>query len=110
MSQDELAKALSVFRQTVTRWEAGDRKIPQYLDLALKSIERNVSLGDFDLAAAIQTLNNPSAVLNAWYKHDGLSAYDDYSPQFFHGWDGLTLDERVEAVTDVRRVLDRQNK
>ncbi len=110
LNQTELANLIGVTRNTVARWERNEMKIPsEMLDLALTSVERKVP-SDFDLATAIQTLNDPSEVLNAWYKHDGLSAYDDYSPQFFHGWDAFTLDERVEAITDVRRVLDRQNK
>lgn len=40
LSQEELAKRLRVAGNTVSRWELGRMKIPEYLDLALETIER----------------------------------------------------------------------
>ena len=42
LTQDELAKKLKVASNTVSRWELGERKTPEYLDLALKTIEREI--------------------------------------------------------------------
>lgn len=39
LSQEQLAKALAVARNTVSRWESGSRAIPPYLELALKQLE-----------------------------------------------------------------------
>ena len=41
LSQDQLAKELKVARNTVSRWELEERKIPEFLELALQTIERN---------------------------------------------------------------------
>jgi DNA-binding transcriptional regulator YiaG len=42
LSQDQLAKELKVARNTVSRWELEERKIPEFLYLALQTIERNL--------------------------------------------------------------------
>jgi DNA-binding transcriptional regulator YiaG len=43
LSQDQLAKELKVARNTVSRWELEERKIPEFLELALETIERNAA-------------------------------------------------------------------
>jgi transcriptional regulator with XRE-family HTH domain len=40
MTQDELALEFGVKMMTVSRWERGVHPIPQYIRLALESIER----------------------------------------------------------------------
>ena len=42
LSQTELANMLKVARNTVSRWETEERKIPEFLDLALETVERNL--------------------------------------------------------------------
>jgi DNA-binding transcriptional regulator YiaG len=40
MTQGELAEALTVAINTISRWELGTRSIPEFLPLALLTIER----------------------------------------------------------------------
>lgn len=47
LSQGELATALGVVLNTIGRWERSERDMPNYLPLALESLERR-------LAAALQ--------------------------------------------------------
>jgi len=42
LSQEQLAKELKVASNTVSRWELGTRKMPEFLDLALETIERKL--------------------------------------------------------------------
>ncbi len=41
-TQESLAKILRVSTNTVARWERNERKIPEFLDLALKTVEREL--------------------------------------------------------------------
>ncbi len=43
LTQGELSKALGVANNTVSRWELGQRSIPEFLPLALETIERRLS-------------------------------------------------------------------
>jgi transcriptional regulator with XRE-family HTH domain len=40
LSQNQLAQLLGVASTTINRWERGEREIPAYLHLALKSIPK----------------------------------------------------------------------
>lgn len=42
LSQEQLAAKLKVARNTVNRWENKSRRIPEFLDLALETIERKI--------------------------------------------------------------------
>jgi DNA-binding XRE family transcriptional regulator len=41
LTQTELGELLGVTKMCVYRWEAGNRKVPAFLHLALESLERN---------------------------------------------------------------------
>ncbi len=43
LTQGGLSKALGVANNTVSRWELGQRSIPEFLPLALETIERRLS-------------------------------------------------------------------
>ncbi|HEX8368848.1 MAG TPA: helix-turn-helix transcriptional regulator [Pyrinomonadaceae bacterium] len=44
LTQEQLAEALQVASNTVSRWERDDRAIPPYLPLALETVERNLKI------------------------------------------------------------------
>lgn len=46
LTQEQLAKELKVAANTVARWERGERKIPEFLDLALETVERRLKGSD----------------------------------------------------------------
>jgi DNA-binding XRE family transcriptional regulator len=45
VTQERLADALHVARNTIYRWEADQRAIPPYLERALRDIERELAVG-----------------------------------------------------------------
>jgi DNA-binding transcriptional regulator YiaG len=42
LTQEKLAQILKVSTNTVARWERNERRIPEFLNLALKTIEREL--------------------------------------------------------------------
>lgn len=44
LSQEDLGRALGVYRVTITRWETGTRAIPSFLPLALEALEHRAIL------------------------------------------------------------------
>lgn len=43
LTQEQLAGRLNVTANTVARWERGEMKIPAFLDLALKTVARDLA-------------------------------------------------------------------
>jgi hypothetical protein len=65
---------------------------------------------EFDVEAALGKFSDPQLVMNAWFRHEGRKYPKDYSVIFFQGWDSYTDEERVEAIRDAKKVLDRTLK
>ena len=61
----------------------------------------------FDVERAVKQLGDPQKVMNEWFKHEGRKYPRDYSVIFFQGWDSYTENERIEALRDAKKVLDR---
>jgi AcrR family transcriptional regulator len=65
---------------------------------------------EFAVRDAVIRLNDPRLVMSEWMGFEGKSFPDDYGVVFFNGWETFSMDERVEAVTDAKRALDRALK
>ena len=64
----------------------------------------------FDVENAIRKLSDPQKVMNEWFKHEGRKVPKDYSVIFFQGWESYSEEEKVEALRDAKKVLDRSLK
>jgi DNA-binding transcriptional regulator YiaG len=42
LTQEKLAQILKVSTNTVARWERNERRIPEFLELALRTVERDL--------------------------------------------------------------------
>jgi len=95
-----------------------ERRIEELIDRKLA--ERNLieidDLGavdappEFDAAAAIRQYNDPRLVMNDWFRHEGRQYPEDYGVVFFQGWETYTDEEKLDAVKDAKKVLDRTLK
>lgn len=95
-----------------------EKKIEEMIDrkLAERNLVEVEDLGDvdsrpeFDAAAAIRKYNDPRLVMNEWFRHEGRQYPDDYGVVFFRGWETYTDEEKLDAVKDAKKVLDRTLK
>lgn len=70
----------------------------------LKSVDFSES---FDVEAAVLSLDDPQLVMSEWFRHEGREYPQDYGVVFFHGWETFSPTEKVDAVRDAKKVLDR---
>lgn len=61
----------------------------------------------FDVDAAVAKFNEPSKIMDAWFRHEGRKVPKDYGVVFFRGWESFSPEEKTEAIRDAKRVLDR---
>ena len=90
--------------------EIVDRRLtesPETSVLDLGSIDQGPA---FDVVEAVQKLDDPQKIMNRWFRHEGRKAPQDYGVVFFAGWESYTEDEKVEAIRDAKKVLDRTLK
>lgn len=91
-----------------------ERKIEEVLERRLSPPPADVqNLGQidappqFDVEASIAELNDPNRVLIAWFRYEGRKAPKDLGVIFFQGWETYSEEEKVDAVKDAKKVIDR---
>ena len=62
---------------------------------------------DFDIIDAVDKLDDPQKIMSKWFRHEGRKYPQDYGVAFFSGWESYSQDEKVDAIRDARKVLDR---
>lgn len=65
------------------------------------------TIDEFDVDAAVRKLDEPQAVMQEWFRHEGREYPQDYGIVFFRGWESFTVRQKAEAVRDAKRVIDR---
>lgn len=61
----------------------------------------------FDVEAAVLKLNDPQAVMSEWFAFEGREYPQDYGIEFFRGWETFSVEEKIAALDDAKRTLDR---
>ena len=64
----------------------------------------------FDVEMAVARYGDPQRVMSAWFKHEGRDYPSDFGVVFFQGWESFTQEEKLDAVRDAKKVLDRTLK
>lgn len=91
-----------------------EAKIGEIVDRRLAAINIPVDeLGsidtppEFDIETAVTIYSDPQTIMNEWFIYEGREVPADYGVVFFRGWESFTEDEKIAAVRDAKRVLDR---
>lgn len=61
----------------------------------------------FNVDAAIARHGDPHAVMSEWFEYEGREYPRDFGLVFFSGWESFTPAERLDAIHDAKKVLDR---
>src|SRR5690606_34268213 len=92
-----------------------DERIVQIVDklLTQRGIAPAEDLGtiddrpEFDVVSAIGRLGDPQKVMSEWFRHEGREYPEDFGVAFFQGWESFTHEERLDALRDAKKVIDR---
>lgn len=64
----------------------------------------------FNVEAALLRHDDPQMAMSEWLRHEGREFPSDYGVVFFHGWAAFTHEQKIAALNDAKRVLDRSLK
>jgi len=86
-----------------------EAKIEEMIDRKMSSSTTQLGLidGAFDVRSAVEQHDEPLRVMDDWFRYEGRQYPADFGVAFFRGWSAFTVDEKVAAVKDAKRVLDR---
>lgn len=86
-----------------------EEKIGEMIDqkLAAGAPQDLGTVDEFDVEGAVIRLDNPQMVMSEWLGHEGREYPQDYGVVFFQGWESFSAAEKIAAVRDAKRVLDR---
>jgi transcriptional regulator with XRE-family HTH domain len=61
----------------------------------------------FDAETALARYGDPHKVMAEWFRFEGKKYPKDFGIVFFQGWESFTQSERLDAIRDAKKVLDR---
>lgn len=65
---------------------------------------------EFNVESAIRSIGDPQKIMSEWFRYEGREYPTDYGIIFFQGWTSYSHDEKIEAIKDAKKVLDRTLK
>ena len=88
-----------------------EAKITEMIDQRIAAIESGVTdlgtIDEFDVEAALAASDDPQRVMSDWFAFEEREYPKDFGVVFFRGWESFSAEEKVAAVNDAKRVLDR---
>lgn len=65
------------------------------------------TLDEFDVSRTLEETHDPHEVMRRWFTSEGREYPEDFGVVFFQGWETFTEAEKIDAVHDAKKVLDR---
>lgn len=87
-----------------------DQKLAERLAKDVQDLGTVDEFAAFDIEAAVHKYNDPHCVMSEWFRHEGREYPKDFGVVFFQGWESFTSEEKLDAVKDAKKVLDRTLK
>ena len=87
--------------------EIVDRKLAERFDPASLRVIDDEQAPSFDLEDAIERFRDPNRVMSEWFLFEGREYPQDFGVVFFQGWESFSAAERLDALRDAKKVLDR---
>lgn len=84
-----------------------ERKLAVQLEPEIQQLGTIDEPKPFDIESALEKFGDPHRVMNEWFKFEGRKYPKDYGVVFFQGWESFTSSERIDAIRDAKKVLDR---
>lgn len=84
-----------------------DQKLLQISVPNERPIAAPLSAPAFDVARSIAQYNDPHRTMRDWFAFEGRDHPRDFGVVFFRGWETFTDQEKLDAVNDAKKVLDR---
>ena len=94
-------------RSPVTIDQLIEERVAEIIDKRLGAGEHKAPPREFDVVAAVERYNDPERVMSEWLRFEGREYPSDYGVVFFRGWESFSPEDRIAAVRDAKRVLDR---
>lgn len=61
----------------------------------------------FDVLNALERFHDPHKVMSEWFRFESRKYPKDFGVVFFQGWESFSPEERLDAIRDAKKVLDR---
>lgn len=84
-----------------------DQKLAERGITPLRDLGSVDSKPEFDLTASVLGSSDPHKIMSDWFLYEGREYPADFGVVFFRGWESFTSDEKVDALRDAKKVLDR---
>jgi transcriptional regulator with XRE-family HTH domain len=87
-----------------------DQKLAERMAAEIQDLGPVDELPAFDIETVVKKYDNPQRAMSEWFRHEGREYPQDFGVVFFQGWETFTIEEKLDAVKDAKKVLDRTLK